>query len=72
MDITHDVFNQPQALCGYNLFDTNAALRDALRFHAPGLATEGLSQFGQRLGTADMQAHARLANVHRRAAGPAP
>ena len=31
MDITHDVFNQPDALCGYNLFDSNAALRDQVK-----------------------------------------
>jgi hypothetical protein len=64
MDITHDVFNQPDALCGYNLFDSNAALRDALRFHAPALTTDGLSQLGECLGTPAMQAHARLANAN--------
>jgi len=64
MDSTHDVFNQPQALCGYNLFESNAALRDALRFHAPKLATDSLSRLGECLGTPAMQAHARLANAN--------
>ncbi|CAN5493781.1 DNA alkylation response protein [soil metagenome] len=61
---THEVFNQPEPLVNYNLFEGNLALRDALKFNAPGLDTAGLLQLGARLGTADMQAHARLANVH--------
>ena len=31
MEATHEVFNQPQPLAGYNLFDTNRPLRDALK-----------------------------------------
>ncbi len=61
---THEVFNQPEPLAGYNLFQGNAALRDALKFNAPALDTAPLSALGQRLGSADMQLHARLANVH--------
>ncbi len=61
---THEVFNQPAPLTGYNLFDKNQALRDALRFNAPQLDTAPLHALGAALGTADMQAHARLANVH--------
>ncbi|MDQ3060641.1 MAG: acyl-CoA dehydrogenase family protein [Pseudomonadota bacterium] len=67
MDITHEVFNQPEPLVNYNLFETNRPLRDALRFNAPELdAAElaDLSALGARLGTPEMQAHARLANVH--------
>jgi len=63
-DITHEVFNQPEPLAGYNLFETNRALRDALRFNAPGLDTAPLSRLGALAGTAEMQAHARLANTH--------
>ncbi len=62
--MTHDVFNQPAPLVDYNLFDTNRPLRDALKFNAPLLATAELSALGARLGSAEMQAHARLANVH--------
>ncbi|GAC1526370.1 MAG: DNA alkylation response protein [Ramlibacter sp.] len=61
---THEVFNQPEALVDYDLFAGNAALRDALRLNAPLLDTSELSSLGRRLGTAEMQLHARLANVH--------
>lgn len=64
MDITHEVFNQPEPLVNYNLFASNRPLQDALKFNAPGLDTEELTQLGASLGTAEMQAHARLANVH--------
>lgn len=62
--MTHEVFNQPEALVGYNLFDTNQGLRDALKFNAPQLATAELSALGANLGSAEMQTHARLANTH--------
>ncbi|MGV8804219.1 MAG: isovaleryl-CoA dehydrogenase [Polaromonas sp.] len=65
MDITHEVFNQPEPLVNYNLFAGNRALQDALKFNAPGLDTAALTQLGATLGTAQMQAHARLANVHK-------
>src|SRR5258706_1368069 len=64
MDVTHEVFNQPTPLTNINLFATNRALRDALRFNAPKLDTAELEQLGAVLGSAGMQAHARLANVH--------
>jgi putative acyl-CoA dehydrogenase len=62
--MTHEVFNQPAPLVGYNVFETNRPLRDALKFNAPAPATVELSALGARLGSAEMQAHARLANVH--------
>jgi len=61
---THAVFNQPQPLVDYNLFTGNQPLRDALKFNAPTLNTAGLHALGAKWGTADMQTHARLANVH--------
>lgn len=64
MDATHEVFNQPEPLVNYNLFETNRPLQDALKFNAPGLDTSELAQLGAALGTAGMQTHARLANVH--------
>ena len=64
MSTTHEVFNQPAPLAGYNLFETNRPLGDALRLNAPQLATEALHELGASLGTTDMQQHARLANVH--------
>ncbi len=60
---THDVFNQPAALADYNLFEGNRGLLGALRFNAPNLDTAALSELGAVCGRADMQAHARLANV---------
>ena len=64
MDVTHEVFNQPAPLVGYNLFEGNQPLRDALRFNAEALATGELDRLGATLGTAEIQIHARLANVH--------
>ncbi len=64
MDTTHDVFNQPAPLVGYNLFETNRPLRDALKFNAPNLQTAGLHELGETIGSAEMQTHARLANVN--------
>ncbi|MET0311755.1 MAG: isovaleryl-CoA dehydrogenase, partial [Burkholderiaceae bacterium] len=62
--ITHEVFNQPAPLSGYNLFSGNRALADAVRFNAPALDTAELARLGQALGSAEMQQHARLANTH--------
>jgi putative acyl-CoA dehydrogenase len=63
-DLTHEVFNQPEPLVGYNLFERNLALRDALRLNAPQLDTAPLAALGATLGTSEMQNHARLANIH--------
>ncbi len=64
MNETHQVFNQPLPLTGINLFDGDQALRDALSFNAPGLVHDDLRELGAVLGCAEMQVHARLANVH--------
>ncbi len=64
MDTTHEVRNQPLPLAGYNLFETNRPLRDALKFNAPQLQPAPLAQLGALLGSAGMQTHARLANTH--------
>ena len=61
---THEVFNQPTPLADVNLFTGNAALQSALKFNAPTLAPEPLAQLGEQVGSAAMQRHARLANVH--------
>ena len=62
--LTHEVFNQPRPLVGYNLFERNGALQAALKLNAPQLDTTALSALGALLGTREMQTHARLANVH--------
>ena len=64
MPATHEVFNQAEPLVGVDLFAGNRPLRDALRLHAPDLDTTELAALGPRLGSAEMQAHARLANTH--------
>ena len=61
--MTHEVFNQPEPLVDVNLFDGHRAMQDALRFNAPGLDTAPLQALGQQVGSAQMQQHARLANV---------
>ena len=60
---THEVFNQPEPLVDVNLFATNRALQDAVRFNAPSLDTAPLFALGRLAGSAEMQAHARLANI---------
>ena len=64
MHATHEVFNQAPPRSGNNLLADNAALRDALAFNAPGLATAELERLGAALATPEMQTHARLANVN--------
>ena len=63
MSATHEVFNQVEPLVDYNLFAGNQALGAALKFNAPALDTAHLHELGAKLGSADMQTHARLANV---------
>jgi putative acyl-CoA dehydrogenase len=61
---THEVANQSKPLTDYNLYATNRALRDALAFHLPGADETARLALGAALGSAAMQSHARLANVH--------
>src|SRR5437763_17071177 len=63
-ELTHEVFNQPEPLVGYNLFARNWPLADALRFNAPQLDTAPLHALGAQLGTPELPAHARLAHPH--------
>ena len=61
---THAVTNQVAPLENYNVFTGNQALRDALKFNAPDLDTSALTVLGDKLGSAEYQNHARLANVY--------
>lgn len=61
---THEVFNQSTPLVDVNLFTGNRPLRDALKFNAPQLDSSRLVTLGAEMGSAAMQQHARLANVH--------
>ena len=63
-DRTHEVFNQPEPLVDYNLFEGNSAMRAAVKFNAPPLDTAALAALGATLGSQEMQTHARLANIH--------
>jgi putative acyl-CoA dehydrogenase len=63
MDATHEVVNQPEPLADYNLFGGNQPLRDALKLNAPQLEHAAFHVLGAELGQAQMQTHARLANV---------
>jgi len=64
MKTTHEVTNQVPDLVDTNLFETDAALRDAVRFNAPELDVQALRELGAEAGSAEMQTHARLANLH--------
>ncbi len=50
MAATHEVFNQPEPLVGCNMLEGHAALKDALRFHAPGLDLAPLQALGALAG----------------------
>jgi putative acyl-CoA dehydrogenase len=59
---THDIFNQSPPYENVNLFDTDAALRDALAANGAGGEAAALGLFGSRWGTAEKFEAARLAN----------
>ena len=61
---THTVLNQSTPLAGHNVYSTDRALHDALKFHLPQADEADRIELGAYLGDAAMQAHARLANVH--------
>ena len=61
---THAVTNQVLPLEDYNVFTGNQALRDALKFNAPDMDTTGFVALGEKLGAAEYQTHARLANTY--------
>ncbi|MFZ4285348.1 acyl-CoA dehydrogenase family protein [Variovorax sp. HJSM1_2] len=59
---THQVFNQFDALTGYNLFSTDAALQQAVAAAGAGWALSALSHFGAEVGCAQSFQHADEAN----------
>ncbi len=61
---THEVINQSTPWNDVDLFATNRPLRDALAHHAPAHDATRLHTLGALAGSAEMQAHARLANTH--------
>ena len=63
MSSTHEVLNQSTAFTNANLFQANRPLQDALRFLHPGFDAARFDALGAEVGSATMQAHARLANT---------
>jgi hypothetical protein len=63
-DRTHDVFNQADPLQDVDLFELDRPLQDALAHWHPGFDRARLGRLGRDAGSAELQAHARLANVH--------
>ena len=60
--VTHEVFNQPVELAGYNLYASDAALKEAVKREGAAWANEGLEAFGARAGSADFLELGTLAN----------
>jgi putative acyl-CoA dehydrogenase len=52
---THEVFNQPSPLEGYNLFEQDVVLREAVEREGGGWGLEQLSQFGATVGGRPLQ-----------------
>ena len=61
MPPTHEVFNQPPPLTGYDVSD-DAVMLDALRREGAGWAEAEVREIGRRAGTAQAQDWGRLAN----------
>ncbi|MFA5958415.1 isovaleryl-CoA dehydrogenase [Hyphomicrobium sp.] len=59
-----EVTNQPPPLENYNLFSSDAVLKDALKRENAGWASGDLKLLGERLGTAEMIAAGADANRH--------
>ena len=61
---THEVFNQPPPLAGYNVFESDNCLADAVARGGAGWARERLLALGRRAGANDTQALARQAHAN--------
>ncbi|MCA9713457.1 MAG: DNA alkylation response protein, partial [Myxococcales bacterium] len=61
---THEVLNQPPPLAGYNLFTSDAPLRDAILRAGVDWARERLTRYGAELGAPEFIDQGRLANEH--------
>ena len=60
--VTHEVFNQPVELVDYNLYGSDAALKEAVKREGAAWATGGLEAFGARAGSAEFLELGTLAN----------
>ncbi|KAB7740187.1 isovaleryl-CoA dehydrogenase [Parvibaculum sedimenti] len=61
---THEVFNQPPALEGYNLFTSDRVLAETVEREGAGDAAASLTAFGAKLGTAEVIDLGRQANTY--------
>src|SRR5271166_1364238 len=59
---THEVFNQPTELVDYNLYESDAALKEAVRREGAAWAGNALGAFGAHAGSADTLELGALAN----------
>jgi putative acyl-CoA dehydrogenase len=59
---THEVFNQPTPLVDFNLFLSDIVLVDGLKRHRASWAYERVSEYGQRMGSAEVLEWADQAN----------
>jgi len=62
---THEVLNQPPALAHYNLYQADAALREAVHREGAGWAEPMLQDYGAVCGDPEMMELGTLANLHR-------
>ena len=60
--VTHEVINQPVELVDYNLYDSDAALKEAVQREGAGWAGNALGAFGARAGSAEFLELGALAN----------
>jgi putative acyl-CoA dehydrogenase len=60
--LTHEVFNQPPPLEGYNLFSSDRPLTDAVAREGAAWAGEDLAAYGARLGSPETLALGAVAN----------
>ncbi len=60
--LTHEVFNQPVELVDFNLYDSDAALKEAVRREGAEWAANALGSFGARAGSAEYLELGALAN----------
>lgn len=61
---THEVFNQPPPLDGFDPVACDPALREALAHHGESGHLPALSELGRQAGSAQAREHGRLANEH--------
>ena len=62
--ITHEVSNQPPELADYNLYDTDAPLREGVMREGAGAHAEALARYGGELGRREMFDLAHEADRH--------